>query len=382
MPHILGVLPVADRAWLDFLTSPHLVRREKAALLRSKILPTDALTGCSQLDDTTTDSGNFPGKALPRWSMAALPEIPTTLLHLGEVDESPAGYPALLGDLNDAPLALFVAGDRAVFNRPAVAVVGTRHPSRDGARLAEDLGFELARAGFTVVSGLARGIDAAAHRGALRAGGYTVAVMATGMDRIYPAEHQHLAAAICRSGALVTEFCPGVAPQKAHFPRRNRTISGLSLATVVVEAGRPSGSLITATAAAQQGREVYAAPWSVYHRGGTGCNHLLAEGAQVYDTPARLISSLAVEVRGWRQLQARELQPTQHSVFPGDEATPTIPLSKDAEDLLCLLGDAELDIGEMLAASGLSLVHLQTLVTHLELGGFIQQTAAGYRRLR
>ena len=169
-------------------------------------------------------------------------------------------------------------------------------PSLDGLKLAERFAFELAQAGFVIVSGLAQGVDTAAHKGALAAGGRTIAVMATGIDTVYPSANRQLSFDIAASGAVVTEFLPGSAPKRHHFRRRNRTISGLSIATVVIEAGVPSGTLITATAAADQGRDVYALPWSINHKQGEGCLKLLLEGALATD-PTMLSRGVAGQSR-------------------------------------------------------------------------------------
>lgn len=379
MAHTFGISPAADNAWLEFIGYPDLHRLEKAQLLRSGARPEDWLTDNSPFSVVPKALVAAVRNSSGRRPVLALENTDATLVHLGDlVAPQGEGYPALLGGLQDAPLALFVVGNTHALALPAVAVVGTRHPSRDGARLAEQLGYELAGAGFAVVSGLALGIDAAAHRGALRAGGVTIAVMATGVDRVYPAVHRQLAADICRSGALVSEFFPGVAPRRYHFPRRNRTISGLSLATVVVEAGRPSGSLITASAAAQQGREVFAAPWSLYHPGGEGCVHLLADGAQLLDTPTRLIYSLRMSVQGWLDIEGG--RPVSQSLDGAVRPAPGLPA--DAQHLLNWLGDAEMDLGDFMQGGSVSAPRLRTLLTDLELQGFIEQTAAGYRRLR
>ena len=379
MAHTFGISPAADNAWLEFIGYPDLHRLEKAQLLRSGARPDDWLTDNSPSSVVPKALVAAVRNSSGRRPVLALENTDATLVHLGDlVAPQGEGYPALLGGLQDAPLALFVVGNTHALALPAVAVVGTRHPSRDGAHLAEQLGYELAGAGFAVVSGLALGIDAAAHRGALRAGGVTIAVMATGVDRVYPAVHRQLAADICRSGALVSEFSPGVAPRRHHFPRRNRTISGLSLATVVVEAGRPSGSLITASAAAQQGREVFAAPWSLYHPGGEGCVHLLADGAQLLDTPTRLIDSLRMSVQGWLDIEGGRTMSQSR-----DGAVRPVPgLPADAQHLLDWLGDAEMDLGDFMQGGSVSAPRLRTLLTDLELQGFIEQTAAGYRRLR
>lgn len=198
-------------------------------------------------------------------------------------------YSALLAECQDAPSFLFGLGDPDCFDSPAIAIVGSRRPSLDGLKLAERFAFELAQAGFVIVSGLAQGVDTAAHKGALAAGGRTIAVMATGIDSIYPASNRRLSADIAATGAVVTEFLPGSAPKRHHFRRRNRTISGLSIATVVIEAGVPSGTLITATAATEQGRDVYALPWSINHKQGEGCLKLLLEGALLATDPEDVI---------------------------------------------------------------------------------------------
>ena len=180
-------------------------------------------------------------------------------------------YPPLLRVIHDPPPLLYVRGDPAVLQEPHLAVVGSRRASPAGLRVAQILTGQVARAGLHICSGLALGIDGAAHRGALEAGGKSVAVMATGIDTIYPHRHLALAAQLEQAGCLVTEFPPGTPPLRQNFPKRNRIISGLSLGVLVVEAALPSGSLITAGAALEQGREVFALPWSMLHDGGRGC---------------------------------------------------------------------------------------------------------------
>ena len=189
-------------------------------------------------------------------------------------------YPWKLSQLKDAAPVLSVIGDCSALAAPAVAIVGARAATVYGKSVAKRLGFDLARAGLVVVSGLAYGIDAAAHEGALEAGGRTIAVQACGPDRIYPARHRSLAARIARQGALVTELPPGMPPRRAHFPLRNRLISGLSRALVVVEARERSGSLITARHALDQGIDVFAVPGPVTAPTSVGPNRLLRDGAQ------------------------------------------------------------------------------------------------------
>jgi DNA processing protein len=188
-------------------------------------------------------------------------------------------YPTRLYELDDAPAVLFVRGDWAMQDDLAVAVVGTRHPTRYGLKQAERFGYALAKAGITVISGLARGIDAAAHDAALSAGGRTVAVLGGGLGEIYPREHVGLADRIAAHGALLSEFAPRARPRAGMFPQRNRLIAGLCLATLVIEAPDRSGALITARLAGEQNREVMAVPGPVTSRPSRGCNQLIRDGA-------------------------------------------------------------------------------------------------------
>ncbi len=190
-------------------------------------------------------------------------------------------YPPLLRAIPDPPPLLYVRGDPAVLLEAHLAVVGSRRASPAGLRVAQALSGQLASAGLHICSGLALGIDSAAHRGALATGGKSVAVMATGIDRVYPQRHQALAAQLEQAGCLVTEFPPGTPPLRHNFPKRNRIISGLSLGVLVIEAALPSGSLITAGTALEQGREVFALPWSMLHDGGRGCLQLIRDGAKM-----------------------------------------------------------------------------------------------------
>jgi DNA processing protein len=197
---------------------------------------------------------------------------------------SDAGYPPLLKQTSGAPAALYVQGEVGLLAAPQLAMVGSRSPTPNGRTTAHEFAAWFARAGFTVTSGLATGIDAASHEGALAAGGTTIAVFGTGLDRVYPAEHAALASRIRASGALVSEFPRGIAPLKSHFPRRNRIIAGLALGTLVVEAAAESGSLITARQAAEAGREVFAIPGSIHSPLSRGCHKLIRGGAKLVES--------------------------------------------------------------------------------------------------
>ena len=229
--------------------------------------------------------------------LAAVDQLGARLLTVGE----PA-YPVSLAAIDDAPPVLTVRGDAELLIRPSVAIVGARNASTNGRNLAQRLAADLsgrdsgdgtADTRYVVVSGLARGIDGAAHRGSLDAGGSTVAVMAGGVDVVYPPEHDALYGEICAAGAVVSELPPGLRPQAAHFPRRNRIISGLSLGVVVVEAAARSGSLITARLALEQGREVFAVPGSPLDPPSRGANRLIRDGATLTESAADIRSALA-----------------------------------------------------------------------------------------
>ena len=201
-------------------------------------------------------------------------------------------YPRSLSELADAPPVLFARGRWFAEDELAVAIVGTRHATSYGLRAAERFGYSLAKAGVTVVSGLARGIDAAAHQGALNAEGRTIAVLGSGLGRIYPAEHTSLAESISAHGAVLSEYAPDAKPRGGMFPQRNRLIAGLALATLVIEAPDRSGALITARLSGEQGREVLALPGPVTSRASRGCNQLIRDGATLVQTVDDVLESL------------------------------------------------------------------------------------------
>lgn len=211
-------------------------------------------------------------------------------IRLGHVD-----YPPLLAEISDPPKCIWTRGDRNALKKTGVAVIGARAASREGLLAAREIAADLARAGIVVVSGLARGVDSAAHTGALDGGGPTIAVLGTGIDRVYPAENDLLAARIAEHGLLLTEFPPGSPPEDWHFPRRNRIISGLSKAVVVVEAREKSGSLITARLAADQGRDVMAVPGSIVGGRNRGANALLRDGAKLVESAVDILQELGLD---------------------------------------------------------------------------------------
>ncbi len=211
-------------------------------------------------------------------------------IHFGD-----SAYPPLLTQISDPPACLWTRGDRAAFAHIGVAVIGARAASPEGLTAAYEIAFDLARAGVVVISGLARGVDSSAHRGALDGGGRTIAVLGTGIDKVYPPENNELSERIAASGLLLTEFPPGASPEDWHFPKRNRIISGLSKAIVVVEAREKSGSLITARLAADQGRDVMAVPGTFVGGRNRGANALLRDGAKLVESAVDILQELGID---------------------------------------------------------------------------------------
>jgi DNA processing protein len=207
-----------------------------------------------------------------------------------------SNYPPLLLESPDAPAVLFVRGDVRILGEPQVAMVGSRNPTAGGRATARDFASFFARAGLTVTSGLALGIDAACHEGALAAGGPTIAVQGCGLDQVYPRNHEALADRIAATGAVISEFPPGTPPLRACFPQRNRIIAGLSHGTLVVEAAQRSGSLITARLAGVAGREVFAIPGSIHNPLARGCHQLIRQGAKLVECPEDVLCELKISL--------------------------------------------------------------------------------------
>jgi DNA processing protein len=264
-------------------------------------------------------------------------------------------YPPALAAIVDPPPVLWLRGARAALVPPAVAIVGSRAGSEYACAVAGRLSADLASRGVAVVSGLARGVDSAAHRGALDAGGVTVAVLGCGADIVYPAEHRALAGAIARGGAIVSELAPGTPPQPHFFPRRNRIISGLSRAVVIVEAGEKSGSLITARSALEQGRDVLAVPGSVLTERNRGGHALLRDGAKIVETADDILEEIGIGAPAGGRTAAATADPILGSLAPGE------PSSID-------------DISER---TGLTAARLLPRLCDLELRGLLRRAGGG-----
>jgi DNA processing protein len=271
------------------------------------------------------------------------------------------GYPALLGEVASPP-ALFVRGELGRADALAIAIVGARRATPYGIEVAERLAGDLAARGVTIVSGLARGIDTAAHRGAVAAGGRTVAVLGSGVDVIYPPENRQLAVDIERAGALVSQFPPGTPPLRHHFPIRNRTLAGLALGVVVVEAAQRSGALITAGFAADLGREVFAVPGRVTTPTAAGPNALIRDGATLTGCWSDIVQELPAEWRRAIRDDARR----------AGEAG--VPLSDSAEArVLAFLSDEPQQIDRLMAGLDLPPARVAAALVALEVGGRARQ---------
>ncbi len=277
-------------------------------------------------------------------------------------------YPALLLEISDPPPLLFVAGDAKCLSLPQLAVVGSRRPSQQGLADAASFADALATAGFTITSGMAYGIDAAAHRATLNSGGRTIAVFGCGIDVVYPSEHRELASAIRANGALISELPLRSPPRAAHFPSRNRIISGLSLGVLVVEAALQSGSLVTARLALEQNREVFAIPGSIHNPVSRGTNTLIRNGATLVQEAHEIL----LELGGWANAGLHVEQQTK-IVAP-------IDLTVDESAVLAAIGSQPTPLDLIMQAVTLPLPAALALLGELELRGLVENRGGSYQR--
>lgn len=276
-------------------------------------------------------------------------------------------YPEPLREIPDPPPLLFVHGDPATLNRPQLAIVGSRNPSPAGGQLAFEFASALAEWGLTITSGLARGIDAAAHTGALAVKGTTIAVAGTGADRVYPASQRELALRIAETGAIVSELPLNTPAIAQNFPRRNRIITGLCVGTLVVEAGTRSGSLISARHAMDQGREVFAIPGSIHNPMARGCHALIRQGAKLVETLQDIVEELG---------PALARAPNRLTGGP-DRTADGEPLDDDYQRLLDCLGFDPTSVDTLVARSGLTANAVSSMLLILELQGYVGSQAGG-----
>lgn len=282
----------------------------------------------------------------------------------GVVTLADASYPKLLLEIPDPPALLYAVGRLELLGRPTLAVVGSRNATVQGARNAEQFAQSFSAAGLTIVSGLALGIDAAAHRGGLAAAGSTIAVLGTGIDVVYPRQNATLAKHIATSGLLLSEFPLGTPGAAHHFPRRNRLISGLAQGCLVVEAALASGSLITARAAAEQGREVFAVPGSIHSPLSKGCHALIKQGAKLVESAEDVLA---------------ELTSFRRTGFASTRAAPATP---EHDPLLAHMGFDPVDVDSLCARAGLPAEQVSAALLRLELAGRVASLPGGmYQRL-
>lgn len=277
-------------------------------------------------------------------------------------------YPSQLKEISDPPPVLFVRGNAELLPLPQIAIVGSRNPSALGLETAYNFAKSLSQYGFVITSGLALGIDAASHHGALSAKGYTIAVAGTGLDRVYPARNKELAKKIVDSGAVISEFPPGTPAKASHFPRRNRIISGLCQGLLVVEAARESGSLITARMALEQNREVFAIPGSIHNPLARGCNALIREGAKLVENCQDMLEELNQYYQQDRNYLPVNVQST---------------LDLEQQTLLNLVMFSPTSIDKLVENSGETVEVISSILLILELQGYIEANPGGcYTRLK
>jgi DNA processing protein len=333
---------------LEAFGSAEAICSASPAQLRSAGLGNAAISALASVDDAAISDDL-------RWLQEA---NDTHLLTIAD----PA-YPELLRQIPDPPAWLFLKGDPDLLRHPQLAIVGSRNPTRGGRENAMEFARDLAGRGLGITSGLASGIDAAAHEGALAADGITLAVVATGLDRVYPASNRELAHRIASSGLLVSEFPPGTQPRAGHFPSRNRIISGLSLGVLVTEAAEKSGSLITARLASEQGREVFAIPGSIHNPMARGCHRLIRQGAKLVEQASDILEELAP----YLSAAAAEAEAP-------DTARPEEELQLDDEyaRLLDVVGYDPVSIDEIIQQSGLTAEEVSSMLLLLELQGHVE----------
>lgn len=374
--------PAIQAFWLTFSRLPGLASRAQIALL-DRLSSIDAVFAAdrsvleSALEDYASSSDReVRGTA----AVDAILQGPETEI-IGDdlawlalegneiVVWSDPDYPPLLREISDPPLLLYVRGNRALLSRPQLAIVGSRNPTPVGIENAMAFARSLAQRGLAITSGLALGIDAAAHRGALEGGGTTLAVTGTGLDSVYPLRNRELADAIAARGAIISEFPIGTQPRAGNFPVRNRIISGLSLGVLVVEAALRSGSLITARLAAEQGREVFALPGSIHSSLARGCHALIRQGAKLVETAEHVLEELAPLA-----------QVAMVSGETSSRSSGAQPLTPTESRLLRCLGFDPTHIDTVIERSGLTADTVSSILLQLELRGLVLAGPSGFQR--
>jgi DNA processing protein len=358
-----------DLAWLTLSRTPGL----DAAVLGSALINAGSAAALVRADDRWREHAAMSDSAREYLRQPAPPSaaelrwLEGARHHL--VPFTDPKYPRLLAELQHRPLALYAAGNLEALGEPQLAAVGSRNPTRPGSDTAFELARALAERGLGIVSGLASGIDTAAHRGALAAQGVTIGVLGSGVDIVYPAPNRELAESIRHDGLLVSEFPLGTPPRRAHFPRRNRIIAGLSMGILVVEAARGSGSLITARAARELGRTVFAVPGSIYNPMSRGCHELIKRGAKLTETADDILSELNFSV-----FFGRGTGGARGAAEPNADAS---GMDKDHKILLDALGFDPADLDMLIVRTGFKPEAVSSMMLILELEGHVQAAPGG-----
>jgi DNA processing protein len=377
---------VEQESWLALMMAPGLSankRRELLSLIGDiKALKhiTSAVAQALKLKRETLDALTKPNQAALDRCNQWLDEPGRSLLSIASPD-----YPPMLARVSDAPVALLCEGDTQRLHLPCIAIVGSRGGTAGGLDFATSLAREFSASGLTIVSGLALGIDAAAHSGALKGPGSTAAVMATGVDLVYPKQNQKLARAIVeQGGVLLSEMPLATPPLPALFPQRNRIISGLSLGVVVVEANVQSGSLITARMAGEQGREVFAVPGSVHNPMARGCHALIRQGAKLIESAADVLGELGALLQAAandRQAPTRRYHTSAAAISPAPADTELAPLEPEDQRILDAMGFDAIAIDQLVERTQHTIPELSSTLLRLELDGYVEAlNGARYQR--
>ncbi len=370
--------------WLALKLVPRLAIHKKVALVDSYGL-TALFSSSKQFSSILTSAHNLTTKQLvafhqPDWQ--AIDEIISSskLCHSEIIVFDDPAYPYLLKQIYDPPLVLFLQGNKGLLNKNQLAIVGSRSASINGRETAFEMAQQLVEVGLVITSGLAFGIDAAAHKGALTCKASTIAVVATGLDKVYPARHRTLIKEIIeKEGAIISEFLPGTSPKPGHFPKRNRIISGLSKGVLVVEAALQSGSLITARCALEQNRDVFSIPSGIANAQAKGCHWLIKQGAKLVEETVDIIDELAfIESSSLHLKQQLKSQPTVNKEI--DKKSINNDLCVDA--LLANVGFDVTPVDKVVFRSKLPIEEVLTRLTMLELSGLVAAVPGGYLRLQ
>ena len=361
---------MSENAWLAYALANGASRSKLPALL-DRFGTIDRVVTAAQADLVATGLSRAAAEAIRNPDPGQLTQIQQWSALDGHtiVTRADSNYPALLAEIPDAPVLLYVRGNPEALCLPQIAIVGSRNATPGGLDNAMHFARHLSGRGFAIASGLALGIDAAAHQSALENDSITVAVLGSGPDQVYPAAHSKLADAIAVRGALISEYPPGTPPRRANFPQRNRLISGISVGTLVVEAGTRSGALITARFAAEQGREVFAIPGSIHNPVAKGCHRLIQNGAKLVETADDILGEISGILAG----MVESIEQNDTGATPQTDPA----LSPDYQRLLKLMGWDPVTVDLLVKRSGLTADEVSSMLLILELEGRIEPLTGG-----